>query len=66
MQRKQGGLVPVAETLADLHGPVTATRDASLNSHSLPLSGLFASGWTSIPRAPESSGSVNPYFHRVV
>ena len=29
MQRKQGGLVPVAETLADLHGPVTATRDAS-------------------------------------
>ena len=29
MQRKQGGLVPVAEILADLHGPVTATRDAS-------------------------------------
>ena len=29
MQRKQGGLVPFAETLADLHGPVTATRDAS-------------------------------------
>ena len=29
MQRKQGGSVPVAETLADLHGPVTATRDAS-------------------------------------
>ena len=42
MQRKQGGLVPVAETLADLHGPVTATRDASLNSHSLPLSGPSA------------------------
>ncbi len=29
MQRKQGALAPVAETLADLHGPVTATRDAS-------------------------------------
>ena len=29
MQRKQGGSAPVAETLADLHGPVTATRDAS-------------------------------------
>ena len=29
MQRKQRGLVPVAEILADLHGPVTATRDAS-------------------------------------
>ena len=29
MQRKQGTLVPVGETLADLHGPVTATRDAS-------------------------------------
>ena len=42
MQRKQGGLVPVAETLADLHGPVTATRDASLNSHALPLSGPSA------------------------
>ena len=29
MQRKQRGWVPVADTLADLHGPVTATRDAS-------------------------------------
>ena len=30
MQRKQdGGLVPVAETLADLTGPVQAIRDAS-------------------------------------
>ena len=29
MQRKQGGSVPAAETLADLHGPVTATRDSS-------------------------------------
>ena len=30
MQRKQdGGLVPVAETLADLPGPAQAIRDAS-------------------------------------
>ena len=29
MQRKQGGLVPVADALADLNGPVTAPRDAS-------------------------------------
>ena len=29
MQRKQDGGVPVAETLADLSGPVQAIRDAS-------------------------------------
>ena len=29
MQRKRGSLVPVAEVLSDLNGPVAAIRDAS-------------------------------------
>ena len=32
MQRKQGGLVPIGEALANLPGPVKAIRDASPQS----------------------------------